>query len=489
MNYLSLKKKSYYLLKKSQLFVNAKKITGLVMFLLLCSFPHTMLRAQTLAETDQYKFGVSGYIRTGIGYSEGKKTQAHFQMPGALNKFSLGNQADNYGEFEFDYTHYLNKDKSKSIDAVVMLAYYQDFGTDKSTSLSRTKQLYIRSNNLFGNGESIWVGKRYYHRQAIHLLDRQWINPGQEGPGMGIENLLHNNTNEDLKFAAWSFAETGVNSFKNENQGNLDSYTFDARWVHKPISETSNLNIAVNYSYRAKNEVLGYKTRQGFGLFSWLDYKKKYITNTTAILFRQGANISIDHWTGVAQKENSGNDNIIRNDLRKAYTLEINNNFLYDDKDKFAFNGSFLALIRDYGTAPYVYRAIDNETSSSYISSMPPPTKPSLTLGSGSMFYWLSLGGRFMYYISNQFKLSLELTHEYIHNEHIGVSGNLSKISFTPEFSLSKGFYSRPVLRPLITYAAWSDDLRGYIGTTPVGAPFTNKTSGLTYGLQFEIWW
>ena len=46
-------------------------------------------------------------------------------------------------------------------------------------------------------------------------------------------------------------------------------------------------------------------------------------------------------------------------------------------------------------------------------------------------------------------------------------------------------FFSRPALRAFVTYANWSDGLRGFVG----GTPYANKTSGLTYGVQVETWW
>ena len=50
---------------------------------------------------------------------------------------------------------------------------------------------------------------------------------------------------------------------------------------------------------------------------------------------------------------------------------------------------------------------------------------------------------------------------------------------------LGRGFFSRPALRAFVTYANWSDGLRGFVG----GTPYANKTSGLTYGVQVETWW
>ncbi|NJB82713.1 carbohydrate porin [Wenyingzhuangia aestuarii] len=453
-------------------FINARISSCLTCVLLL--WMSSEVHSQTIFKNENNTFGTSGYIRTGVGRSEGAKTQAHFQMPGAQNKYSLGNQADTYGELEFDYVHYLNTEKNKSLDVVWMTSFYEAFGSENQMEFDKTAQLYIRGKNLLGKGETLWVGKRYYDRKAIHLLDRQWINPAQKGWGFGVEDLLKNKTNEDLKIGVWSFKDDDVVSYINRNTSKLKTFTLDTRWVNMPVSSTLKLNLALNYSYRPKNETLAYQNRQGFGAFAWLDYEKNKITNTIAVLFRQGATVPQHHWTGMSEKENPDNSTTVFNNLKTAYTLEINNNFLYDDLDKFAINGILLTVIRDYGTHPYVYRGTNNLE---------------FQQGKGNMMYWLTAGARGMYYMSDYFKLSLEISHEYIHNEQLDVTGNLNRISFTPEISLSKGFYSRPVLRPLVTYAFWSDDLKGKVGNIPNDAPFGNATDGFTYGLQFEIWW
>lgn len=433
--------------------------------------------SQTIFEKGNHKFKTSGYLRTGVGRSEGGETQAHFQMPGAQNKYSLGNQADTYGELEFDYSYYFDEEKSKSIDVIWMTSIYEDFGTDTQMSYNKMEQLYMRANNFLGKGEIIWAGKRFYDRRAEHMLDRQWVNPGQRGWGFGMEKLIGKGTDEDIKFGIWTFQEKGDDvSYINGNVDKLRAYTADVRYVHLPISETLKMNVSLNYSYRTENEIMEYDSKHGFAVISWLDYEKKYITNTTALIFRQGASIPIHHWSGMSEKENPGNDNFVLNNIDSSYFLEINNNFLYDDKETFAVNGILSAVIRDYGTRPYEYNVTD-------------PTNKTYLQGRDKMLYWLTAGARGMYYLSNNFKLHLELTHEYINNEQLNVSGDLDKITFTPELSLEKGFYARPVLRPFVTYAFWSDDLKGLIGNTPNGAPFGNNNSGFTYGLQFEIWW
>lgn len=449
---------------------------------LACGLSAFGMKAKPIVETDEYAYGISGYLRTGIGTSKGGNTQANFQVPGAQNKYSLGNQADTYGELEFDYAHYLNDDKSKWIDVVWMVSGYEPQDGD-GMEYNENEQLYIKANNLFDNEIDVWFGRRFFERQAIHMLDRQWNNAGQGGIGFGVEGLLDKGTDEDVKLSLFRWDDDDVTSYVNDELGKLYSYSFDARWVHIPLSDTRKLNLNATLRYRPEDEDLGYDAAYGGGLSIWQDYSKGNITDTTAIIFRQGADVPINHWNIASEKENPGNDDIVRNDLDDAWTLEINNNFLYDDQEKWAFNGIVLAQFRDHGTAPY-------QGDSSNTVLVDPLTGTVTPSGSvGSQVYWLSLGGRAIRYINDQFRLSVEVSNDYIHNEQDDVSGNLSMITFTPEFSVGKGYYTRPVIRPFVTYARWSDDLQGHIGTGPGTAPYGDETDAVTAGIQFEVWW
>lgn len=431
--------------------------------------------SQTVYKSEINELRVSGYIRSGFAREVGGKIPVGLQMPGALNKFSLGNQPDTYTELEIDYMHYLDKDKTKSVEVRWMTSYYEAFKTKDRMNFNPSEQLYVRLNNLFGRDETIWFGKRFYDRYAIHMLDRQWLNPGQKTIGLGMENLLPESRTEgtDIKWGIWRFDREDVISYKNQLKGNIENYTADVRLVKLPVGGNFKANFALNYVWRKQNDKLGYEANHGLGAFTWLDYLKGNITNTTALLYRKGSKITDDHWTGKSIIENPGNDNIVLHDLSKAYSVELSNNFLYDDKDRFAVNGILMAVYKDLGTRPKIY-----------INGVPADYG---TKSTGSTVSWLALGVRPIYYISKQFRLTAEITHELIDNKSMGVKGNMSKLAFTPEFSLGKGFYTVPVLRPYITYARWSDGLKGYIASG--SEKFSKKTSGVMFGLQFEMWW
>ncbi len=453
---------------KSRVLSLAATLLGILFFV-------NTISAQTIFETPNYKFSVTGYLRTGLGYSKGGDTQANFHMPGALNCYTLGNQANTYGELGFDYRHYLNGDKTKSLDAMWMVSMCESYGAEGSMAFNEVEQLYLKMNNLLGFGESIWAGKRLDDRKSIYMLDRMWLNPGQTGWGAGVENLLNRGGDEDLKFAVWQHRNEDVVSYESGVVGDLITYTADVRWVNRPISELANINFALNFNYRTANDKLGYAGRDGYGAFVWIDYKntEKFITNTTAVLFRQGANITKHHWTGVTQIENPANSTLILHDLNRSYSVELNNDFLYDNHERLCVNVVSALVVNNYGTAPYY---ADNGDKT-YVA------------GRGKTLYWASAGVRSAYYVSRYFRPTFEYSYEYGNSAQLDTKGSLHRFTITPELSLKKGYYSRPVLRPFASYALWGDGLKGYVGTTPEGAPYGDATKGFTYGVQLEIWW
>ena len=47
------------------------------------------------------------------------------------------------------------------------------------------------------------------------------------------------------------------------------------------------------------------------------------------------------------------------------------------------------------------------------------------------------------------------------------------------------GFFTRPELRAFATFAVWSDELQGAIGSPA----YANQNYGWVFGVQAETWW
>jgi len=98
---------------------------------------------------------------------------------------------------------------------------------------------------------------------------------------------------------------------------------------------------------------------------------------------------------------------------------------------------------------------------------------------------WVSFGARPEVFLTKHLSLAFEGGFDHTHSSTGQYDGWLRKFTIAPQIGAGRQFFSRPVLRAFLTYANWSDGLRGFVG----GIPFHNRTNGLTYGVQVETWW
>jgi maltoporin len=105
--------------------------------------------------------------------------------------------------------------------------------------------------------------------------------------------------------------------------------------------------------------------------------------------------------------------------------------------------------------------------------------------GPNSHNWWASGGVRPIYHFNDRFSVALETGVDWAKGEPLGTEGTLWKITLAPQLSRGGKFFSRPVIRPFITYARWTDGFRGQIG----GNAYQNALDGLSYGIQVEAWW
>ena len=74
-----------------------------------------------------------------------------------------------------------------------------------------------------------------------------------------------------------------------------------------------------------------------------------------------------------------------------------------------------------------------------------------------------------------------------IRNDAFGQHGNMGIFTFCPTIKPTGGFWTRPEFRAFVTYAIWSDHLRGAIGGVNNGSPtYNNSNQGWVFGVQTE---
>lgn len=423
-------------------------------------------------EYSPHRITSNGYLRTGIGKSEGGGEMVDFKAPSNLHKFRLGNEANHYTELQFGY-QYKEKDSDKSYEVQYMMTRYADFGDNSKTILPETAQLYVKMNNIIGQSD-VWVGKRYYDRRNVEMLDYFWLNSGQRADvGIGVENIkMPKNSNLNLSLFQFSYDTPALQKPLDENDKTRHSYTLDARLFDFAISENNKLNLLAQAGYM--ESVKSQKLNQNFswGIGGWWTYQKNYISHTSTLLFRTGSLIVPHPYTGqaVADYEQTSLGNYLQKyDYSKAYAVDFINNFVYDDKRQNAIQATLAYRNKSYGIGNV---DVNNREIDNY-----------------KQLNTFSLGFRYLYYINRHFNLALEYGLDYTSDKKKQIEGNLQKITFSPQISWDYGYYSRPVLRPFITYAHWTDDFKGLVGVSSFNSRFVNANRGFTYGVQLEIWW
>lgn len=401
-----------------------------------------------------HEFTFNGYLRTGIGRSEGGQ-MVDFTTPEIAHKYRMGNEANHYGELQFNY-RYKNKDSANVFEVTYMMSQFVPYGTEREQKFPETAQLYGKLNDIV-KGADIWVGRRYYMRKNVDMLDYFWLNSAQGADvGFGIEGFkLNNGGNLNLAVVQFNYPETDKKS--------NNSYVTDFRYLDLPISENSKLNFLAQYGYKEADSVQKLPKHHGYTLGAWWDYQKKNISNTTTLLFRKGSTID----SGKTISEYNGNYRIY--DLDHALSLDLIQNFVYDDKLKHAIQATLVYQYRDYGIGNVDTEGtiLDNRKSKNAVSA----------------------GFRYLYYLSKNFNLAVEAGVDYVKSSKLGLEGSLQKITFSPQITWDYGYYTRPVIRPFVTYAHWSDDFKGTTGISSLNTRLSNKNQGVSFGLQLEVWW
>ena len=403
--------------------------------------------------TGQQSLEFHGYFRGGIGMSEEGTTQARFQAPGARGKYRLGNEPETNMELEFVYTYDMNEAEAKdaNIQGVIMLDGFKSQGDSSDFSIGNLAQGYLTFNDIFDNDVKLWLGRRYYDRKSIHIMNHYWLNTGQNSQaGVGIENLKI------------SQAKLNVAIFRHEDKDTLDNINYelinntvlDLRLHSLQLNKHSSLTIWGQLAARSEQPaLLNVNKETGAGLGFWIDHKSGKIKNTLAVIHQKSAAITRSDFNPWSVRESEGWI------LDNAKALEVNNTFTYESLPDLSYQWSMVFRHEDRGT-----------TTNSTVN-------------------WYSTGIRPVFYFTRHLNLALEAGIDYVDDEINNRSGSLSKLTTVLQISADRGFKSRPVMRFFITLADWSDDFIGFVGNIPGNAPYGNDSKGWTVGAQTEVWW
>lgn len=426
---------------------------------------------------------IDGYFRAGYGRNNAGGALTGFKAPGAMAKYRLGNEAENFGELIFGKTFFL-PDAFQLTDALhpasqdsgpvaflqLRLDFfnpYTDYSTASETSVG-VPEAWVAIGNVISSQPQakFWAGNRFYRRHDIGVNDFFFWN--MSGGGAGLE---------DLQFGpgklAIAWIGTGATSgFSNlpepdpENKADFSKTNVDIRYYDVPLL-SGLAEIGLVYS-RAKSglDADGNQVSKTSGTAFHLVHTKP------AFISDDGVNkFSLQYGTRAAKTFTSGfetfqvdGSNYIQPDLDDSWRFRITENFTANISERWSLGPVLIYQQTQYG------EAVGKQT-------------------------WYSAGVRPIVHFNERFNLAFEAGWDKVTAQAgeaassirilTDTHGQLTKLTVAPQISLGNRFNSRPVLRAFVTWARWSNSFSDAVG----GNSYAGKTEGLNIGVQMETWW
>ena len=396
-------------------------------------------------------FEFHGYFRSGYGVNSEGGQQVAFQAPGAGAKYRLGNETETYGEFIF-VNNWVNPDHDSDkawFKTEVMLeanttnsASYANFNNGTGNDQFRLREVFVRAGNIFESqpNAKFWAGERYYRRQHIDINDFYPLD--MSGYGAGFEDL--NLGPGKLAVAYLAGARPDVRTPNgNYVKNNIDVRFYDVKAPGGTLAGWFDFATGKGGTTPA-GEVIPTSNGYAFGIrHQRLEWHGGYHA------------FGIQYGTGPASNFSTSIDDPTRF-INSTARFLVTENILFQPNDRFAIMPIF------------VYQRLKDGN----------PSHP--------WQQWVSFGARPEIFFNKYLSLAFEGGFDHTHSQVAPLyDGWLRKFTIAPQIGAGRQFFSRPVLRAFLTYASWSDGLRGFVG----GLPFQNRTNGLTYGVQAETWW
>jgi len=203
----------------------------------------------------------NGYLRTGIFHGKG----------GQMTKFNvnkvgrLGNENDSYGELALGSDIIKVDDTVWTVNSRFTVAdnkYNQDWqatdGERANNNHLALRELYINAKGVldWDKDASVWVGKRFYKREDIHITDMYYYDIS--GYGAGFDGLAFGPGKLDL---AWIRQDDSTNSYSDETNRKYKTYVsvnkLDARYNFSVFND-ANLQIANTYYIAERDNKYSY---------------------------------------------------------------------------------------------------------------------------------------------------------------------------------------------------------------------------------------
>ena len=401
---------------------------------------HALALAAALVASQAQAVDFDGYFRAGPGATSKDAARACYNLGISGGHYRLGNECDFYGEFGLTQT---GTTEGVAWKGKVMFNEYNN-GTDTGDSASAFAQMYVEGKGFdIAPGTNFWVGKRFYGRKDVHILDTFFVR--LDGVGAGADQIeIGGGAKLGLAyFSSDSFAGFGdPGNGASTNPGNR----FNVDVTEIPVNPGGQLRVTGTFTQGRYDNPTDGKGTSGFGLSlqHTQDLKALGGGNTLWLQYAQGS-AGLDGNFGTRNAESG----VKKVRLVESVTWQLG-----------AFGGQAVALIGQQGQD---------------------------TINGTPKFKELSIGGRASFALTKNFKLVSELG--YMQKKPDGSdTQKLTKFTFAPTLATGPGFWNRPELRLYVTTAKWNDAANAASGIGGLTGLGNGKTKGTSYGAQAEIW-
>ena len=381
---------------------------------------------------------VVGYARIGTGDAT-KPHRACYNLGISGGHYRLGNECDIYGELGLAHAGTVDGASYRAL----MMANYQRPASDGGGARFDLNQFYVEGSGLAGApAVSFWLGRRFYGRADVHILDTHFVR--MDGTGLGAHGI------------AWGDAKLGIAYFRVDagSGAPLGAHTAQrpARRINLDVSDiplagTGQLRATATFTRGDGEPASGESGTRGFAFSVQHDQRLEGISGAHRmwLQYAQGS---------AALDANFGNMTappaVAQWRVVESLTWQSG-----------ALGGQAVALVGRHDADP--------------------------PHGVAARYAELSIGARVSYAVSSHIKLVAEAGH--MEKRPDGAAPQrLTKLTFAPTWSTGPGWLDRPELRLYVTTARWNEAANAGAGVGGLTGLGNGATRGTSWGAQFETW-